>query len=96
MLLPSSALDRLSRMNISYPLLFSAENVADGMRSHCGVLEFTAEEGRVYLPGWMMRTLGVGAGDLVRFENVSLPLGTFAKIQPQQNEFLDIADPKAV
>ena len=30
--------------------------------SHTGVLEFIADEGKVYLPGWMMRNLLLGEG----------------------------------
>lgn len=43
-----------------------------------------------------MQTIGVGTGGLVCLENVSLPLGTFLKLQPQSVDFLDITDPRAV
>jgi ubiquitin fusion degradation protein 1 len=59
-------------------------------------LEFTAEEGRVYLPQWMMSSLSLTEGDLVTLKNVSLPTGKFVKIQPQSTDFLDISDPKTV
>ncbi|KAJ3208663.1 ubiquitin fusion degradation protein [Entophlyctis luteolus] len=64
--------------------------------SHAGVLEFIAEEGKAYLPQWMMNTLLIEEGSLVRIKNVSLPLGKFVKLQPQSVDFLDITDPKAV
>ncbi|KAJ1953665.1 ubiquitin fusion degradation protein, partial [Linderina pennispora] len=57
---------------------------------------FTAEEGRVYLPEWMMETLMLNRGALVEAANVSLQLGNFVKLQPQSTDFLDITDHRAV
>ncbi|KAJ3337409.1 ubiquitin fusion degradation protein [Gonapodya sp. JEL0774] len=68
---------------------------ADRM-THAGVLEFIAEEGRVYLPNWMMNSLLLEQGDFVQIKNASLPLGNWVKIQPQSVDFLDIHDPRAV
>ena len=34
-------------------MLFSLENRANGNKTHCGVLEFIAEEGCVYMPYWV-------------------------------------------
>jgi len=56
--LPPSALDRLARMNVEYPMLFEISSEV-GKRSHCGVLEFSAEEGYCYMPFWMMENLFV-------------------------------------
>ena len=36
------------------------------------------------------------AGSLLKIENVTLPLATFSKFQPQSVDFLDISNPKAV
>ena len=44
----------------------------------------------------MMRNLLVEEGGLVQVDNVSLPIATFAKFQPQSVDFLDITNPKAV
>lgn len=63
-LLPASALDSLARMNVDYPMLFRLENEEIQKTLHCGVLEFTAEEGHCYLPFWMMENL------LVRFSSL--------------------------
>ena len=56
-LLPPSALDVLARMNVEYPMLFELRNDALGKKTHCGVLEFSAEEGRCYMPFWMMQNM---------------------------------------
>ena len=52
--LPPSALDKLTRLHITYPMLFELINGAqDGKKTHAGVLEFIAEEGKIYLPYWV-------------------------------------------
>ncbi|KAF2005503.1 ubiquitin fusion degradation protein-like protein 1 [Amniculicola lignicola CBS 123094] len=95
--LPPSALDKLTRLHITYPMLFELINGAkDGRKTHAGVLEFIAEEGKIYLPYWLMQTLGLEPGDLLQVKSTDLPLGTFIKLQPQDPSFLDISDPKAV
>jgi len=43
-----------------------------------------------------MNNLLLEEGSLVQVENVSLPVATFAKFQPQSPDFLDITNPKAV
>ncbi|KAJ2732432.1 ubiquitin fusion degradation protein [Coemansia sp. BCRC 34962] len=96
--MPASALEELSRLEIVYPMLFKLENdeAATSKRTHCGVLEFTAEEGRVYLPQWMMETLALSPGAPVKVINVALLHGSLVKLQPQSTDFLDISDHRAV
>lgn len=95
-IMPPSALQTLSRLNVSYPMLFRLSNQYNRRSTHCGVLEFIAEEGKVYLPYWMMRNLLLDEGSLIQVTNVTLPVATFAKFQPMSVDFLDISDPKAV
>ncbi|KAJ1563722.1 ubiquitin fusion degradation protein, partial [Nowakowskiella sp. JEL0078] len=83
-------------LNIDYPMLFHLTNMNQTQSTHAGVLEFVAEEGRAYIPRWMMQTLLLEEGTLIRVSNTTLPLGTFVKIQPQHVDFLEISDPKAV
>lgn len=40
-------------LEIEYPMLFKVSNRATGRHTHCGVLEFIAQEGHVYLPRWV-------------------------------------------
>ena len=51
--LPTSALKRLTELRVQYPMLFSATSLGKGMtkKTHVGVSEFTAEEGRCFMPG---------------------------------------------
>lgn len=94
--LPPSALDQLTRLNIVYPMLFKLTNPEKSRMTHCGVLEFVADEGKCYMPYWMMRNLLLEEGAFVKIESVSLPVATFSKFQPQSVDFLDITNPKAV
>lgn len=96
MFLPASALDKLTQLHITYPMLFELINGAKGNSTHAGVLEFTAEEGRCYLPFWLMQTLQLEPGDLLQTKSTDLPPGSFIKLQPQNVNFLEISDPKAV
>ncbi|KAJ0260543.1 hypothetical protein HA466_0067320 [Hirschfeldia incana] len=95
-IMPPSALDRLASLHIDYPMLFEVRNAGSEHVSHCGVLEFIAEEGMIYMPYWMMQNLLLQEGDIVTVKNVTLPKGTYVKLQPHTTDFLDISNPKAI
>jgi ubiquitin fusion degradation protein 1 len=44
----------------------------------------------------MMQNMLLEVGDMVKLRNVSLPKGTYVKLQPATSDFLDISNPKAV
>lgn len=95
-ILPPSALDLLTRLNIVYPMLFKLTNERANRSTHCGVLEFVADEGKAFIPHWMMQNLYLSEGDLITIKSASLPVATFARFQPQTVDFLDITNQKAV
>jgi ubiquitin fusion degradation protein 1 len=100
-LLPPSAFDTLARLQVDYPMLFqltsNSQTMMNGSKStHCGVLEFTAEEGCCYIPFWMMQNLLIEEGSLLTVTNVSLPKARFVKLQPQSTDFLEISNPRVV
>ncbi|KAF8372773.1 ufd-1 [Pristionchus pacificus] len=95
-LLPSSALDVLIRLNIQYPMLFKLTNTRNGSMTHCGVLEFSAEEGKAYLPQWIMQQLRIDEGQIINIESASLPKATFARLKPQNIEFLQVTNMRAM
>lgn len=95
-LLPPSAFDTLARLNVDYPMLFQLSNSMKGTLTHCGVLEFTAEEGSCFIPFWMMQNLLIEEGSVISVRNVSLPKAIFVKLQPQHVDFLEITNPRAV
>ena len=94
-ILPPSALDTLTRLNIAYPMLFKLTTV-NGRTTHCGVLEFVADEGRMYIPYWMMQSLTIDQGDMIQIQSASLPVATYSKFQPHSVDFLELSNPKAV
>ena len=94
--MPPSALEQLTRLNIDYPMVFKLTNKKTNRITHCGVLEFVADEGKVYLPYWMMHNLLLEEAELLNVESVRLPIARFSRFQPQSQDFLDITNPKAV
>lgn len=55
--MPPSALDQLTRLNVEYPMLFKITNGKRSRATHAGVLEFVADEGKIYIPYWASRRL---------------------------------------
>lgn len=95
-LLPPSAFDILARLQVDYPMLFQLQSPDKGTLTHCGVLEFTAEEGSCVVPFWMMQNLLIEEGAILTVSNVSLPKANFVKFQAQHVDFLEISNPRAV
>ncbi|KAE8709238.1 Detected protein of confused Function [Hibiscus syriacus] len=111
---PASFIEKpYDTLHIDYPMLFELRNAAAERASHCGVLEFIAQEGMIYMPYWvgyasfglymlhissivMMENLLLQEGDIVGVKNVTLPKGTYVKLQPHTKDFLDISNPKAI
>jgi len=88
-ILPSSILDTLITMDVEYPLLF--EIVTNEKKTHCGVLEFTSDEGTCFIPRWIIKNLEIKEGVMVWVRNVPLSKATFIKFKPCLS-FLEISD----
>lgn len=95
-ILPPSALTRLSFLEISYPMLFEIQSNVSFKLTNTGVLEFIAEEGRVYIPDWMIDQLEAPITSTVTVKSVTLPKASFVKLEPQSVDFLEIENPKIV
>ena len=65
-LLPPEILKKISDSDLKGPIVFEMKNHNSKRRSHCGVMEFTADEGCAYLPRWMMQNLDVKEGEKVQ------------------------------
>uniref|UniRef100_A0A2K5Z084 Ubiquitin recognition factor in ER-associated degradation protein 1 n=1 Tax=Mandrillus leucophaeus TaxID=9568 RepID=A0A2K5Z084_MANLE len=76
-----SALDQLSQLNITYPMLFKLTSKNSDRMTHCGMLEFN---------------LLLEEGSLVQVESVNLQVATYCKFQPQSHDVPDITNPKAI
>jgi len=86
-------------MNIQFPIMFQITNEHTKKSSHCSVLEFTAPEGNVYLPVWIFDNLQMdphSTQNLVSLRNVSLPKGTFVKLQPHTSDFTELSNPRTL
>ncbi|XP_041994098.1 ubiquitin fusion degradation protein 1 homolog [Salvia splendens] len=90
--LPPSCLSRLKDMGVRFPWLFKIESFKSEKSSHCGVLEFCADEGFVYVPRWMMDNLGIGEGEDVILRDAWAMMGTRMKLQPHEGAFLEVGD----
>lgn len=88
--LPASCLNELSRMNIQFPMMFEISNKRVGRKSHCSVLEFTAQEGNIYIPHWMMENLCLQPGQMVQLRNVVMKKGTYVKLRPHTTKFIEL------
>ena len=92
-ILPPSILELLIELEVQYPMTF--EIVTNNKKTHCGVLEFTADEGTCYIPTWIMQNLYLKEGDVAYIRNVALQQATFIKFKPEL-KFLELSDPRAV
>ena len=99
-ILPPSALNKLSIMknfgDSKNPILFRILNIELNISTHCGVVEFTAEEGICYIPSNMFEKLCLMEGQDVNIRNVDLKKGSFIKIQPHLTEFIKNPNPRTI
>nr|KYP68228.1 Ubiquitin fusion degradation protein 1 isogeny [Cajanus cajan] len=95
-IMPPSALHSLVSLDMEYPVLFELTNPSAERVTNCGVQEFTADEGNIYMPEWMMENMRLEVGNYVSLRSTSLPSGTYVKLQPHTKDFLDLSDPKSI
>lgn len=57
-------------------------------------MEFSASEGCVGVPEWMMHSLGINEGSKVQIRRVDLPQGHFVQLQPHSSRFHEIPNVK--
>lgn len=90
--LPESILEILLTLEVQYPLTF--EIITNQNKTHCGVLEFSADEGSCFVPQWIMNNLKIKKGDMIYIRNVPLERATFVKFKPEL-KFLELSNPRA-
>ncbi|KAF9951905.1 hypothetical protein BGZ70_000805 [Mortierella alpina] len=78
------------------PLTFQIRNPANRLLTHSGVKEFSAEDGQVRIPAWMMESLSLAVGDQVMVKFTALPKGTWAKFRPITADYMEILDFRAL
>lgn len=77
-------------------MTFMVSNAQMGLKTYCGVLEFSAEEGVCHLPVWMMNNLCLEEGSDIILRNMNLKKGSFVSFRPHEIAFVMLSDPKAI
>jgi len=98
-ILPESALGILSSTNcfqLKDRIFFRILNKELNIHTHCTVAEFTAEEGKCYLPEHMFDQLALEEGQKVNIKMVKLELVHYIKLQPHQIEFNELQNSEIV
>ncbi|KAK7385180.1 hypothetical protein VNO78_30892 [Psophocarpus tetragonolobus] len=95
-IMPDSALNLLAYCEIEYPMLFELRKPSAERVTHCGVLEFTADEGMIYMPQWMMENMHLQEGDNVILRSANVPRATYVKLQPHTKDFLDLYNIRSI
>ena len=99
-ILPPSALKKLAGLKMDgigcsvNPVLFRILNLELNVYTHCGVLDFTAEEDTVILPTNMFNRLYLQEGHIIFVRNTKLDKGKSIKIMPHLTEFIDLPYPQ--
>jgi len=96
LVLPPSALDRLTKLGAPSPMLFEISDLEGRLRTHGGVLEFVAPEETCYLPFWMLKQLGAEEGDVLHVSLQSLPKASLVRLRPASVALLRVYNPRAL
>ena len=96
-LLPPSMLHKINEMDdVEYPLFFKIVNPICEFGRVCAVHEFTAIEGLVNVPYYIMEDLGIQEGSQVSIEYINPPQGSYLKLKPHETAFINLSNPKVV
>jgi len=96
-LLPASILHKIDqRDDVEYPLFFKVMNPICEFGRVCAVHEFTATEGLVNVPYYILEDLGLQEGSPVTIEYINPPGGSYIKLKPHKTEFIELPDPKQI
>lgn len=82
--------------NFGDVMFFGIKNLENEMVQVCGVQEFSAPPGVVHIPYHIMAGMGIKEGSNVEVSLYNPPNGSYVKLQLHQQEFAQLADPKAV
>ncbi len=96
-LLPPSMLHKINEKDdVEFPLFFKVINPICDFGRVCAVHEFTAAEGLIIMPYYIMEELGIQEGSNVNIDYVNPPKGSYLKIRPHKTSFTKLHDPKTV
>ena len=96
--LPPSILTYAIALGLPFPILFRVRTSAVGRdvsvfgEQHCGVSEFTGDEGHAFLPWWMLNNLGLEEGGKASFEIAKgIRQGKFCRLRPHEGRLIELA-----
>ncbi|OWY95398.1 Ubiquitin fusion degradation protein [Phytophthora megakarya] len=99
--LPPIILLELQRLKIPTPFFFMIQDASLTLnesdtdsccRYYSSVQEFSAPDGQVFLPYWLMQNLHVPEGGSVMVTSITnIPQGVYCRLQPESMSFLDLA-----
>ena len=99
-ILPPSALDFFTKYNIieesKNPILFCVTNAEINISTFAGVIDFTAEEYKCYLPTNMFDRLCLLEGQNVNIKKWSLERGIYVRLRPYDIEFMEKINQKDI
>lgn len=95
-IMPPSSLSLLIQRRVRSPFFFKIEGYNSDKTSHCGVLEFCADEGCIHMPRGMMKSLSIEEGDRVILRDAVLSKGNYMKLQPHRAAFVELPHLKPV
>ncbi|VDM56806.1 unnamed protein product [Angiostrongylus costaricensis] len=75
---PSTFFQNVDPSKISLPLCVKVSSTKPDVFTHCGIWDYSAPEGIVYVPGWVIKRLSIKDGEMVRLEPAILPAATSA------------------
>ncbi|CAG8662722.1 11922_t:CDS:2 [Acaulospora morrowiae] len=87
--------DDFSNSQLPQPIIFQISNPKTRLITHGGVLEFNAEDEKVYLPPWMYESLSLKEGSEVTIRLKELPKGTWVRFRPMNTDYKEIRDYRA-
>ena len=90
--LPREVYDYLVDRGVPYDKFQLLNPASRKLRLFTGPLDFCAPSGECYLPSWVMRQLGLKAGEPCAVATACFPDCAFVKFQPHTSDFLDISD----
>eukprot|EP01116_Phalansterium_solitarium_P022564 TRINITY_DN7498_c0_g1_i2.p1 TRINITY_DN7498_c0_g1~~TRINITY_DN7498_c0_g1_i2.p1 ORF type:complete len:387 (-),score=-17.17 TRINITY_DN7498_c0_g1_i2:64-1224(-) len=95
-LLPTSVLRELEKQKAVFPLVFELSVASSPLKTHCSCLDFTADEGAVYVPQWVMTQLHLTEGMPINVKNIQgVPKASLLKLEAKDPSILAGFDPKA-
>src|SRR5579871_1872187 len=92
-LLPATALEQLlssaGTQDLPQPLTFRILNLNNNIFTHVGVREFSAAQGEVGIPSWILESLSLQPTDLVAITLRHLPKATRVKLRPLEAGYIE-------